>query len=62
MTNLTTKERANVDNVMKLFNQELDAQVLGGLTGTPVATWRERVRGWWNTKTKTVVDTTGTAL
>lgn len=47
-------DRAAIDKCHLLFNQELAARVMGDLTGTPVESWRERVKGWFR---KTFVTT-----
>ncbi len=41
------RSREAVDNAMRLFNQELSAQVMADLTGTTPETWRQRLKRWW---------------
>lgn len=59
MKPLSAADRAAVDNMHLLFNQELGARVMADLTGTPVTSWRARVKAWWTSRTKRVVETTG---
>lgn len=56
---LSPADRAAIDNMHRLFNQELDARVLADLTGTPVSSWRARVKAWWANKSRRIVETTG---